>query len=320
MESLTKNKQSRMVIDQMVSKAFNNLSATHIIELKEGFFNIAYLIGLADGTEAILKIAPPADSLIMTHEKDIMYAEVDSMRLVKAKTSVPVAEILFYDQSHSICDSDYFFMSKLEGDSLNSISNQLTEEDKKSIHFTTGKYNAEINHITEKKFGYYNQADKQGDDWFTVFSSILQDVVNDAKKLQISIGVKYDVIGNCLEAYRSCFTEVTVPQLVHWDLWAGNVFIKDKKVTGLIDFERCLWGDVLMEVGFRSDNQNDDFLHGYGISKLSELQQIRVKWYDLYLFLICSLECDYRKYSDYNQLHWAQNKIRSSIDFLRQNA
>lgn len=48
------------------------------------------------------------------------------------------------------------------------------------------------------------------------------------------------------------FDEVTVPRLVHWDLRAGNVLVEQERITGLIDFERCLWGDVRMEVGFRT--------------------------------------------------------------------
>lgn len=303
-------------IHLMVAKAFQGVHAKNITELEEGYFNVAYFIDLSDGREVILKIAPPKNAMIMTHEKNIMLAEVECMKLVKDKTSVPVADILFYDGSHSICGSDYFFMSKIEGRSLNTVSDELSDGDKAKIHYRVGELNAELNRITGNQFGYFIQTEKQGSDWYSVFQSIINDAVNDARALKIDIGVEYDAISSLLANYKGSFDEVTVPKLVHWDLWAGNIFVKDKNITGLIDFERCLWADELMEVGFRSYNQDENFLKGYAMGQLTNTQQIRIKWYDLYLYLIQSLECDYRQYSDHEQLNWAREKIKETVKFL----
>ena len=313
MESATKNRQSEETIQVMTQKAFPGRKAAEITELTEGFFNVAYQIRLSDGAEVILKIAPPAGSLIMTHEKNIMSAEVECMRMVRRKTTIPAAEILFYDSSRTLCSSDYFFMTKLEGKSLHSVSEKLPEEEKERIQFALGQWNAELNRITNSVFGYFSQPDRQGSDWFQVFSSLICDAVGDAKALNIDIGIPYELAGTLLPRDQASFQEVIVPKLVHWDLWEGNVFVKGGKITGLIDFERCLWADELMEVGFRSHNQNRSFLKGYGMEELTESQQIRVRWYDLYLFLICSLECDYREYPDRSQLLWSQEKIRETI-------
>ena len=63
MESKTKNKKTRAQIEDMAKRAFNGLGLAAgddaIIELKEGWFNAAYSIRLADGREVVLKIAPP---------------------------------------------------------------------------------------------------------------------------------------------------------------------------------------------------------------------------------------------------------------------
>lgn len=316
MESSTKNKQSDKIINEMVCKAFGEVKTVEIQELKEGFFNAAYEIKLSNGKEVILKISPPEDVLIMTHEKNIMFAETDVMKMLRRKTNLPIAEVLYYDNSHSICKADYFFMSKIQGDSLNSILKEIKEEDKKNIYYELGKFNRSINNIIGKKFGYYSQSDKQGDKWYEVFSSMVGDVINDAKALNVDIETKYDVIGSLLERDKSIFEEVEVPKLVHWDLWAGNVFVKNGQITGLIDFERCIWADELMEVGFRSYGNNKDFYKGYGIEELTETQRIRSKWYDLYLFLINALECDYRHYEGREMYNWAKQKIIETIEIL----
>jgi len=316
MESLTKNKQSYETINEMVHKAFNEVSVIEVTELKEGFFNVAYIIKLSDEREVILKVAPPKNALIMTYEKNIMFVEVETMRLLRSKTDLPIAEVLYYDNSYTMCESDYFFMSKFSGRSLNSITEELDEENKKSIDYKLGEFNAKINSITGEKFGYYGQPDKQEADWYKVFSSMVDNAINDAKALNIDIGVSADIIKELLSKDKAVFEEVKIPKLVHWDLWAGNIFIENGKVTGLIDFERCLWADELMEVGFRSYNHNENFFNGYRMGTLTDIQKIRVKWYDLYLFLIVVSECDYRHYEDREIYNWARQMIIETVDLL----
>lgn len=316
METSTKNKQTTETINKMVNTAFSGLTAIDITELKEGFFNVAYEIKLSDGREVILKIAPPRDSIIMTHEKNIMFTEIEVMNLLKNKTDVPLAEVHYYDNSHSICTADYFFMSKLPGQSLNSMFAELDEESKKNVNYELGKLNLKINSLSGEQFGYYGQFDKQAKNWYTVFSSMVEDAVNDANALNIDIGVEYDVIKKLLSKNKNVFDEVQVPKLVHWDLWAGNIFVENGKVTGLIDFERCLWADELMEVAFRANNYNEDFYRGYGIKTLTDTQKIRARWYDLYLYLISVLECDYRHYEDRGAYHWARQMISETVAAL----
>ncbi|OPJ56566.1 phosphotransferase family protein [Clostridium oryzae] len=316
MKSLTKNKQTIETINEMADKAFNGSKVSEITELKEGFFNVAYRLKLADEREVILKIAPSKSVLTMTYEKNIMFTETETMKLVKNMTDVTVPEIFYYDNSHSICESDYFFMSKLPGASFSSIMEQFDEKQKKKINYKLGQYNAKINGITGENFGYFGQQDKQGKDWFNVFSNMIDDAINDAKALNIDIGTDPNKIKSLLNSDKEIFEEVKVPKLVHWDLWAGNVFIENGEITGLIDFERCLWADELMEVGFRSYDYNEDFYNGYGIGDLTEKQKKRVRWYDMYLFLIWVIEGDYRQYEDRGLYEHAKKKIIETVNLL----
>jgi hypothetical protein len=72
MESKTKNKKSREQIERMARRVFGGtgLAADEdaVRELKEGWFNAAYDIRLADGREVILKIAPPQAAEVMQYE------------------------------------------------------------------------------------------------------------------------------------------------------------------------------------------------------------------------------------------------------------
>ena len=306
--SITKSSLSTKCIQSMVKKAFG-ACATSIEELTEGFFNIAYKIQV-NHQFVILKVAPPHEIDIMTHEKNIMFSEIDSMRMIHEKTSLPVPAILFYDDSHTLCDRSYFFMEMLDGQSFSSCMEQLTTAETYDIHQEIGKLTKELNQISNTAFGYYCQKDKQGANWYEVFKSMIEDTYADAARKNVQRPVTKQQLLNCLEKDKAIFDEVTLPKFVHWDIWAGNVFLKDKKVVGIIDFERCLWADELMEVGFRTYGYEQGFFDGYGITELTSTQKRRAKWYDIYLFLIVSLEYTYRQYDNLDSYNWACDMLQ----------
>ncbi|GIO16312.1 aminoglycoside phosphotransferase [Cohnella xylanilytica] len=318
MESQTKNKQPRATIDRMIARACPGVTATGVSELTEGFFNAAYSVGLSDGSAVVLKVGPAEGTPLMSHERNIMSSEVRSMRLVAERTDVPVARILFYDDSREIGEADYFIMEKLPGRSYHSAMNELDDEARERIERQIGQYNSRMNGIVGERFGYFGQTDKQGSDWFEVYRSILMDAVRDAEALKIDLRMDPLDMLELLRRDADAFREVAVPKLVHWDLWAGNVFIENGAVTGLIDFERCLWADPLLEVGFRSFASNPHFLEGYGLRELTASQRIRIRWYDLYLYLISALECDYRQYEDRGTYEWAIARIREGMAALKE--
>lgn len=319
MESATKNKQTNEDIIKMVQKAFGedlNLQDIMILELTEGFFNVAYEIKLPD-QEVILKIAPETDANIMSYEKNIMQAEVEGLRLVKEKTVVPVPEVYFYDDSRSICNASYFFMEKIEGESLSQLGNKgMQDEEWEKIKFDTGRYNREINSIIGKQFGYLGQPEKQGNSWRETFLSMISDVLTDGEKIGIDIGVNYNDIRNLIHNVDYVLDEVKLPVFVHWDLWEGNIFVKDGKITGIIDFERCLWGDPLIEHGFCRDSYKKEFVKGYG-TDLRSIAPVRALLYDIYLYLIMTVETNYRNYPDDWQYNFASGELKASLEELR---
>ncbi|MDF2803040.1 MAG: aminoglycoside phosphotransferase [Anaerocolumna sp.] len=316
MEASTKNRQSIEIIEKMIEKAFGTVQIKVLEELKEGYFNIAYLVKLSDGREMILKIAPPVDALVMSYEKNIMFSEVDSMNMVLKSTDIPVAQILYYDNSHTLCESDYFFMSKLVGSSLSSIMTSLDEESKSHINFLMGQYNYRLNEIIGGKFGYYGLPNKQGDNWFNVFKGMILTILEDSKVFAIDFRIDINKMLFYLDQDKAIFEEVDKPRFIHWDLWEGNIFIEENTITGLIDFERCLWGDELMEYGFRIHAQNKDFIKGYGISSFTDNQKRRIIWYDIYLFLIMALECDYRNYETRDAYNWSTDTLIKRMEEL----
>lgn len=315
MPLLTKNTQNQETLEKLVKRAFPEQKPNEIHELTEGFFNIAYFVSFTDGTESVLKIAPHLDTAVMTYEKNIMATEVACMKMVAEKTAVPLPKIQFSDFSCTICNAPYFFMERIEGNSLSTQKDKMSEEEINKIYHEMGKLNKQINAITGDFFGYPSQVELQGNDWHSVFTKMLKAMADDSQKVNIALTISLDELFALLENSKDIFAEVTTPCLVHWDIWDGNIFVKDSKITGIIDWERCLWGDVLMEVGFRSYAQSVDFLSGYGIEKFTRSEQKRILWYDIYLLFVAAQEHVYRGYEADNS--WAISLMREKFDELK---
>lgn len=84
----------------------------------------------------------------------------------------------------------------------------------------------------------------------------------------------------------------------------GNFFVKNGEITAMIDWERALWAEGLMEDRFRFHNKSRSFRTGYGIEQLTKSQLVRSRWYDVYLYLIMMFEGTYRHYDNNDQYNW----------------
>ena len=317
MESMTKNRQSADVINQMVERIFSPLKMTGYRELTEGFFNAAYEVELNDGSSVILKVAPPADVRVQIYEKNIMSAEVQAMEMLLRHGGIPVPHVYGYDDSRTVCGSPYFFMEKLRGKSLNEIRYALSQEQIDDIYLETGRLVRAVNDIVCPHFGFPGQPEYQGKEWYPVFYKMMTAAIEDARQVDIELEVPPDELMNMLRQDEAIFNEVTEPHLVHYDCWDGNIFVENGRITGIIDWERALWADTLMEVEFRRFFPNLVFAKGYGLETLSESQIRRALWYDIYMMVLIAAECEYRKYRMEDVYSWAPGVLKRQFEELK---
>ena len=294
--SKTKINLTKEQIGAMTEKAFYE-DLKEYSELGEGYFNSAYLVVTESGREAVLKAAPPPDAKLLRYEKDIMLAETMAMKMALGK-GIPVPELLYCDFSRTVCPSRYFFMKKLKGASVESQKEKLDKVQLALIHREAGEINSRLNAITGEKFGSLFDKERQYDSWYEAFSGLMSDLFADAEEIGADVPVSRAEVFAALERDKAVFDEVKTPSLIHWDIWDGNIFADEGKITGIIDFERAMYADRLMENGFRRQCSEDDFLTGYGIDRLSDSEEQRVLWYDLYLSTVMVTEHFFREYSD----------------------
>ena len=303
---ITKNRQTKENIIRMAKAAFPQRGVPRIAELTEGMCNAAYKLTFEDGFQTILKIASPIKTGFMTNECNLMEAEVKAMKLVAQNTGIKVAAVYRYDTSKELCDGDYFFMESLEGTSWISVMDRLGEEENSRLRMEVGKLQKQLSEVTGDKFGLLGDSVHQFDNMYEFIYFLLNNVLNDAERRAVVTGVPKDRILAKLSRDKVLFEKIKTPTLVHWDMWEGNIFVKEGEISGIIDWERAMWGEPFMDDRFRYHNRHSDFLKGFGINELSEEELKRIYWYDILLYLTMMTEVTYREYEDDSQYQWVK--------------
>lgn len=330
MESVTKRRMSEEEIQRIAQAAFG-CGCTKSEELGEGWANSAYVLELEDGRSAVLKAAAESEEGRMRCERGLMQTEVDVMRRVAALGSVPLPEIYAYDASKTIVPCEYFLMERLGGTPYDKVRGELPPEEQGVIDRELGGYFRQIHSVTGTEFGYYLPNAANAPTWDDAFIALMRDVMRDGQEAGIELPMTYEALDAQLERHREVLRDVTKPRLLHWDSWSGNVFVKDGRVESLIDFERALWADPLMEYGFGKFAYSPAFEQGYAEADVrlrddaksadaaapvvtlpegsERSQAIRRALYPMYLDLVMRVECHYRGFGE-DHTKWAQDNLR----------
>lgn len=314
---ITKNRQTEDTIRRMALAAFPEKQMESCTELTEGMCNTAYLVRFADGSRSVLKIAPAGRQGLMSNEVNLMDAEVNAMRIVRKSGAVKVADVQYYDKSGTLCDGNYFFMEVLDGQSYVSVKDQLTEEEQAAIGYEIGVAERRITSIPGEKYGLLGEETCRYQSLFDFVLHLMSNVISDAERKNIAVGVPFEEILTELQADRMIFEEVTQPVLVHWDMWEGNIFVKEKQISGIIDWERAMWGEALMDDRFRRHTRTAEFLKGYGMEYITAAQMRRIWWYDVFLYLTMMTEGAFRGYEDDSQYRWVKPLFAASWNDLK---
>lgn len=303
MESYTKNHQSDEVLRALIESAFGPDQVPDedgfAEELTEGWFNVAYRIRLRDGQQVVLKIAPPADVPVLTREQGMMRSELEAMRLISERTTVPIPKVLHADLNHQIVDADLFFMEYVDADNfgVGAEDGQFDAETVAAANRSLGELNRQINAVTGDHFGPL--LGEGSATWREAFLAIVHDTLADGRRAGVDLGWTEQEILDVVNSHAHTLDEVTVPRLVEVDMWEKNSMIRAGEIVSILDHERAVWGDPLMEAGFTGLDLPEftdptDFIEGYGAGPFTEEERTRRRLYSLQLGLIMLVETKYR--------------------------
>ena len=100
---------------------------------------------------------------------------------------------------------------------------------------------------------------------------------------------------------------------------APHVFVDQHtlQVTGLIEFERAMWADPLMEINFALKGDDPSYIEGYGRAIYTDAAgRLRRSLYDLYLATIMVVESTFRQYTDPSNESWGRMWLDATLPKL----
>ncbi|WP_232510186.1 phosphotransferase family protein [Paenibacillus crassostreae] len=238
-----------------------------ISHMKGGAFNTTYYVECTSPVQKlILRIAPGNKEHLLSFEKNIMAVEPYTYELM-AQAGIPCTEVVRYDGSGSIIDRPYMLISFIESIQLNDPS--ITSEEYKELQVELGKYLRQMHDISADTFGF-PQADgsvKGSTSWGKVLIDFSREIAALCREYNLLELTVIDRFQDYFVTHSTLFDEITVPSLVHNDLWDPNVLVQRDLagipyIAAIIDADKVMFADREFDaILFKNDPQ---IMKGYG--------------------------------------------------------
>ncbi len=234
--------------------------------IKTGKFNTSYLLDMGEDTW-VARVAPPPDSVFCFYEKDMMRQEPGIHRLLLSETDVPVAPVVFIDFTRETVPTDVMVLKRLPGDPLS--DRLLSGTQRSQALYELGAHLCAVHNLQTAQYGYLGEHAPLAPEssWKAAFAAMWRALVDDVR----SVGEYTEEEAACLLSFlgeRSAAFEHNPPaSLLHMDVWEQNILINsDGHVTGLLDWDRALYGDPEIEFAVMDycGMTGESFWKGYG--------------------------------------------------------
>ncbi|MEC0127958.1 phosphotransferase family protein [Paenibacillus pabuli] len=263
------------LLHHLVEKNFGTATIVKSFALLHGgLFNTTYRIQLenASHTDVILRLAPErvmmasgsASDPLFSFERTMMAAEPVVYEHYR-KAGIPAPNIIACDDSGLIIPRTYMFMEFIPSKQLDHPSISGTEKER--LYHQLGAYTAVMHQIEGESFGW-PQGDgtiKGSDHWSGVLHSLAEETAVKASQAGYMPGVGKEIADMFIKN-KDLFDQVTVPVLVHNDLWEANVLVHEENgelsIAAIIDGDRSMFADREFEAILSTESAA--FHEGYG--------------------------------------------------------
>jgi aminoglycoside phosphotransferase (APT) family kinase protein len=247
-----------------------------------GKFNTSYLV-YGGAVPLVLRTAPVNDrSQVLFYEHQMMRQEPALHALLRKQTDVPVPAILVSDFSRSEIDRDYLLMERMPGTPLYGQTglNDILRE--------VGRCLRQAHALTSDRYGYLgeHQPMEPQPDWASAFQIMWNMLLDDVEQCAGYSSAEAASMRRLADRHIKVFDRHVAASLLHMDIWAENILADEHgRLTGLIDWDRALWGDPEIEFAVLDycGISEPAFWEGYGaVREQSPEAEIRRVFYLLY--------------------------------------
>jgi fructosamine-3-kinase len=214
-----------------------------------------------------------------TKEEERVGFKLSNLYPLLLKEKIPVPKIIKYDSSLTLINYPYLIMTEIKGEMLWDKIDTMSEKDKLSFYYDFGKVLSKLHLITFDQFGEtfncidvtsFVEANNKGP--FKSWKEMHKEIVE--YRLSYLKGTYFDNLITQIKKYFNSNSNLIdydiVPRLLHIDLNQKNIFIKDNKISGIIDFDGAFIGHNEEEL-MRTEGANfstqpklkESFFNGY---------------------------------------------------------
>ena len=226
-------------------------------EMSGGEFNSIYLVRMAGRAPVILRVAPPPGRHLAWHETDLMRHE-HAIRPYLAPIAPLMPTTLMMDFTHLALPRDYLFQSVMPGERWRDVADRLAPRDEERLWRGLAGIARAIHGVRGEAFGHPDPR-RQFSSWSATIQDWLARSLVDAQHT----GVETEDIQRLCELAEKradLLDEVTIPRLLHGDLWPVNILVErgesgeseksGARISAVLDSDRVAWGDPLADWTF----------------------------------------------------------------------
>lgn len=249
MSAITAKKPSKKTVAALLAEHLGGqVEAWTVSPIRTGKFNTSFT-GQGPAGQVVIRLAPPETSGLLFYEKLMMRQEPELHATMLAHADLPIPKIVAFDFSHAAINRDFVIMERLPGRPFSQV-NTLSHNQREQVLFQVGQILRQIHQIQGQHYGYNgpHQPMEPQTTWWAAFQIMWQKLLADVQTCGMYTPQETADGIALLTAYQAHFQHAPQPHLLHMDVWSQNILVdKAGKVTGLLDFDRALWGDPEIE-------------------------------------------------------------------------
>ena len=282
--------------------------------LDGGMFNTTYLVGCGSPERLfVLRLGPVERQRLLGFEGNLMRAE-EYVCSVCRSLDLPCSRVLAVDCSRALVDRDYMIVDYIP--SVPMCEAGLGRGEKERLYHELGRWLRRLHSVRGEGFGFVSRQ-LEGLSFPRWSEALNCEIADFTARLESAGGLTAAEGARVRGIYAqnaALFDEISEPQLLHTDIWEGNVLLDGgtHAILAVIDGDRAIFGDPDFEFA-SSWGQVPPLREGYGFEPVRDAH--RERRMRLYLAFYLALEA-HVGLSEYNNHGLFRDRKRQLFEVL----